>query len=66
MVVSEGPSRSPCRTSSEQPVDQAKAAVERLPGSSRQVTEKYDENVPDGTVISQSPEGGTPPARAPS
>ena len=50
------PSRWPCRTSSAQPVDQAKAAVIDA-GLEPQVREKFDETVPAGTVISQSPEG---------
>ena len=40
------------------PVDQAKAAVIDA-GLEPQVREKFDETVPAGTVISQSPEGNT-------
>ena len=58
MVVSKGPEPVAVPNVVGQPVDQAKEAVSAA-GLRPSVTEKYDEKVPDGTVISQSPKSGS-------
>ena len=56
LVISDGPEPVAVPNVVGQPVDQAKAAVTDA-GLEPQVREKFDEAVPAGTVISQSPEG---------
>ena len=58
LVVSDGPQPVAVPNVVGAPVDQAKAAVIDA-GLEPQVREKFDETVPAGTVISQSPEGNT-------
>ena len=58
LVISDGPQPVAVPNVVGQPVDQAKAAVIDA-GLEPQVREKFDETVPAGTVISQSPEGNT-------
>ena len=58
LVVSDGPKPVGVPSVVGQPVDQAKAAVAAA-GLKPKVTEKFDETVPAGTVMSQSPEGNT-------
>ncbi|HVD27226.1 MAG TPA: PASTA domain-containing protein, partial [Mycobacteriales bacterium] len=58
LVISDGPEPVAVPNVVGQPVDQAKAAVTEA-GLEPQVREKFDETVPAGTVISQSPEGNT-------
>ncbi len=57
MVVSKGPKPVAVPNVVNQPVDQAKAAIEGV-GLVPKITEKFDETVPKDAVISQSPEGG--------
>ena len=57
MVVSKGPKPVAVPDVVNQPLDQAKAAIEGV-GLVAKVTEKFDEAVAKGAVISQSPEGG--------
>ncbi|MBA3232939.1 MAG: Stk1 family PASTA domain-containing Ser/Thr kinase, partial [Propionibacteriales bacterium] len=45
----------------EQSLDQARAVLEDAQLRSKVVDEKYDKDVPEGAVISQSPQGGTTP-----
>ncbi len=56
LVISDGPEPVAVPNVVGQPVDQAKAAVIDA-GLEPQVREKFDETIPAGTVISQSPEG---------
>jgi serine/threonine-protein kinase len=57
MVVSKGPKPVAVPNVVNQPVDQAKAAIEGV-GLVPRITMKFDEAVPKDAVISQSPEGG--------
>jgi serine/threonine-protein kinase len=57
MVVSKGPKPVAVPNVVNQPIDQAKAAIEGV-GLVAKITEKFDEAVAKDTVISQSPEGG--------
>ena len=57
MVVSKGPKPVAVPDVVNQPVDQAKAAIEGV-GLVPKITEKFDESVAKDAVISQSPEGG--------
>jgi eukaryotic-like serine/threonine-protein kinase len=58
LVISDGPQPVAVPNVVGAPVDQAKAAVIDA-GLEPQVREKFNETVPAGTVISQSPEGNT-------
>jgi serine/threonine-protein kinase len=58
LVISDGPQPVAVPNVVGAPVDQAKAAVIDA-GLEPQVREKFNETVPAGTVISQSPEGST-------